>query len=150
MSWFNRILSNVLSGERRLASAVVPRSIQRGFADLGNWITGYVKVDQTPRVFNEIAEHVRANYPPLTPTPLSVPQPPRQRSIINPSQRPTLDQFAYRLDVSGLRGFANVYTIDGNKSSLIPPFFLRRTRYNITKILGENRRTNVILILAGG
>ena len=108
MSWFNRISSNVLSGARRLDSAVVPRSIQLGFADLGNWITEYVGVDQTPRVFNEIVEHVRANYPPPIPDPLSVPQPPRLRSIINPSRRPTQDQFAYRLDVSGLRGFANI------------------------------------------
>ena len=42
MSWFNRISSNVLSGARRLASAVVPQSVQRRFADLGIWIYDYV------------------------------------------------------------------------------------------------------------
>ena len=76
MSWFNRISSNVLNGTSRQASAVIPGCIQRRLADLGNWIY-YVGPEQTPRVFNEIVEHVRANYPPPTPAPLSVPEPPR-------------------------------------------------------------------------
>ena len=50
MSWFNRIPSNVLSGTRRLASADVPQSVQRRFADLGSWIYDYVGPEQTPRV----------------------------------------------------------------------------------------------------
>ena len=43
MSWLNRIrstarrvASNVLSGVRRLASSVIPESVQRRVADFGN------------------------------------------------------------------------------------------------------------------
>ena len=74
MSWFNRIrstasrtASNELSGARRLASSVIPesvQSVQRRVTDFGNWLTGYVRPGQTPQVLNEIVEHVRANYPP--------------------------------------------------------------------------------------
>ena len=46
MNWFKRITStarqaasNVLFGARRLASAVVPESIQRRFTNFGNWLT---------------------------------------------------------------------------------------------------------------
>ena len=39
MSWFNRILS----GTRRLASAVIPESVQRKLTDFSNWPTGYVE-----------------------------------------------------------------------------------------------------------
>ena len=49
MSWFNRITStasraasNVLSGPRRLASSVIPESVQRRVTDFGNWLTGRV------------------------------------------------------------------------------------------------------------
>ena len=59
MSWFNRISSNILSGARRLASAVVPRSIQRKFADLGNLIYNSVGPEQTSQ---EVVEHVRATF----------------------------------------------------------------------------------------
>ena len=41
MSWVNRISSNVLSGARRLASAVKPESIQRRVSDFSNLLTGY-------------------------------------------------------------------------------------------------------------
>ena len=65
MCWFNRIrstgrhaASNVLSGARRLASAVIPESIQRRVTDLGNWIADYVRPEQTSQVLNEIVEHV--------------------------------------------------------------------------------------------
>ena len=71
MSWFNRIrstasraASNVLSGVRRLASSVIPESVQRRVTDFGNWITGRVGPEQTPQVLKEIVEHVRTNYPP--------------------------------------------------------------------------------------
>ena len=71
MSWLNRIrstasraASNVLSGARRLVSSVIPESVQRRVSDFGNWLTGRVGPDQTPRVLNEIVEHVRTNYPP--------------------------------------------------------------------------------------
>ena len=74
MSWFNRIrstasraASNVLSGARRLASSVIPESVQsctqRRVTDFGNWLTGHVGPEQTSQVLNEIVEHVRTNYP---------------------------------------------------------------------------------------
>ena len=50
MSWFNRILSEA----RRLASAVIPESVQRGVTDFGYWLTGYVGPEQTSQVLNEI------------------------------------------------------------------------------------------------
>ena len=62
MTYFNRISSNILSGARRLASAVIPESVQRRVTDFGNWLTGYVGPEQTSQVFD--VEHVRANYPP--------------------------------------------------------------------------------------
>ena len=71
MSWFNRIrstasraASNVLSGVRRLASSVIPESVQRRVTDFGNWLTGHVGLEQTSQVLNKIVEHVRTNYPP--------------------------------------------------------------------------------------
>ena len=71
MSWLNRIRStasrvafNVLSGARRLASSVIPESVQRRVTDFCNWLTGRVGPEQTPQVLNEIVEHVRTNYPP--------------------------------------------------------------------------------------
>ena len=45
MSWLNRIrstASNVLSRARRLASSIIPESVQRRVTDFGNWITGYI------------------------------------------------------------------------------------------------------------
>ena len=59
-----RLASDALSGVRRLASNIIPESVQRGITDFGNWFTGRVGPDQTPQVLNEIVEHVRANYPP--------------------------------------------------------------------------------------
>ena len=48
MSWFNRIrstasraASNFLSGARRLASSVIPESVQRRVTDFGNWLSGH-------------------------------------------------------------------------------------------------------------
>ena len=71
MSWLNRIRStasrtatNVLSGARRLASSVIPESVQRRVTDFGNWLTGRIGPEQTSQVLNEIVEHVRTNYPP--------------------------------------------------------------------------------------
>ena len=71
MSWFNRIrsatsrlASNALSGARRLASNIIPESVQRRITDFGNWLTDRVGPEQTPQVLNEIVEHVRTNYPP--------------------------------------------------------------------------------------
>ena len=95
MSWFNRIrsatgrlASNALSGARRLASNIIPESVQRRITDFGNWLTDRVGPDQTPQVLNEIVEHVRTNYPP------------RQ-------------SFEVRESNSALINFARVYTIDG-------------------------------------
>ena len=59
-----RAASNVCSGARRLALAVVPESVQRRFTDFGNWLTGCVEPTQIPHVLDERAEHVRRNYPP--------------------------------------------------------------------------------------
>ena len=115
----------------------IPGSIQRRFVDLGNWVNDYVEPEQTPRAFNLIVEHVRANYSPPTPAPFSVPEPPRLRSIINPAPRPAQDQFVYRLDVYGLYG--------KHLNSIL--FSYEGARDNITKILRENRGTKVILIL---
>ena len=71
MSWLNRIrsttsrlASSALSGLRRVASNIIPESVQRRVNDFGNWLTGRVGPEQTSQVLNEIVEHVRANYPP--------------------------------------------------------------------------------------
>ena len=68
MSWVNRIrstasraASNVLARARRLASTIIPESVQRRVTDL---VTGHVGPEQTSQVLNEIVEHVRTNYPP--------------------------------------------------------------------------------------
>ena len=95
MSWLNRIrsttsrlTSSALSGLRRVASNIIPESVQRRENDFGNWLTGRVGPEQTSQVLNEIVEHVRKNYPP------------RQ-------------SFEVRESNSALRNFARVYTIDG-------------------------------------
>ena len=127
MSWFNRIrsatsrlASNALSGARRLASNIIPESVQRRITDFGNWLTGHVGPDETPQVLNEIVEHVRVNYP---------------------SRQP----FEVRESNSALRNFAKVYTIDGIEG-FDARSFLDNVRENITRVLRENRGTKVKLI----
>ena len=116
MSWLNRIrstasraASNVLSGVRRLASNVIPETVQRRVTDFGNWITGYVGPEQTSQVLNEIVEHVRTNYPP------------RQ-------------SFEVRESNSALRKFARVYTINGIEG-YDARSFLQDASQNITSVL---------------
>ena len=127
MSWFNRIrsatsrlASNTLSGARRLASNIIPESVQRRITDFGNWLTGRVGPDETPQVLNEIVEHVRTNYPPRQP-------------------------FEVRESNSALRNFARVYTVDGIEG-VDARGFLGSVRENITRVLRENRGTKVKLI----
>ena len=127
MSWLNRITStasraasNVLSGPRRLASNVIPESVQRRVTDFCNWINGYVGSEQISRVLNEIVDHVRTNYPP------------RQ-------------SFEVRESNSALRNFARVYTIDGIEG-YDARSFLDGARENMTSVLRNNRRTKVKLI----
>ena len=127
MSWFNRIrsatsrlASNALSGARRLASNIIPESVQRRITDFGNWLTGHVGPDKTPQVLNEIVEHVRTNYPPRK-------------------------SFEVRESNSALRNFAKVYTIDGIEG-FDARNFLDNARENITRVLRENRQTKVKLI----
>ena len=127
MSWFNRIrsatsrlTSNALSGARRLASNIIPESVQRRITDFGNWLTGHVGPDQTPQVLNEIVEHFRTNYPPRQP-------------------------FEVRESNSALRNFGKVYTIDGIEG-FNARSFLDNARENITRVLRENRQTKVKLI----
>ena len=131
MSWLNRIrstasraASKVLSGVRRLASNVIPESIQRRVTDFGNWITGYIGSEQISRVLNEIVEHVRTNYP---------------RSIVE------LQSFEVRESNSALRNFAIIYTIDGIEG-YDARSFLDGARENMTSVLWNNRRTKVKLI----
>ena len=122
MNWFNRITSttsrlasNALSGAWRLASNIIPESVQRRITDFGNWLTGRIGPDQTPQVLNEIVEHVRTNYPP------------RQ-------------SFEVRESNSALRNFARVYTIDGIEG-FDARSFLDSARENITRVLRENWET---------
>ena len=117
MSWFNRI-RNVTN---RLASSIIPQSVQRGLTDLGNLIINRVRPDQRFQALDEIVEHVRANYPP----------------------RPS---FEVRESDSALREFARVYTIEGIEG-YDARSFLDSARENITRILRNNRRTKVKLIL---
>ena len=127
MSWFNRIrsatsrlVSNTLSGARRLAKNI-RESVQRSITDFGNWLTGRVGPEQTPQVLNKITEHVRTNYPP------------RQ-------------SFEVREINSALAEFARVYTIGGIEG-FDARSFLDSARENITRVLRINRRTKVKLVL---
>ena len=127
MSWFNRIrsatsrlASNTLSGARRLASNI-RESVQRTINDFGNWLTGRVEPEQIPQVLNEITEPIRTNYPPRQP-------------------------FEVRESNSALRNFARVYTVDGIEG-VDARTFLGSVRENITRVLRNNRRTKVKLIL---
>ena len=95
MSWFNRIrstasreASTALSGVRRVASNIIPESVQRRVTEFGNWLIDRVGPEQTAQVLNEIVEHVRTNNPPRQP-------------------------FEVRESNSALRDFPRVYTIDG-------------------------------------
>ena len=117
MSWFNRFTSRA----RRLASNITD-SVRRRVTDFGNWLTDYVGPGQTSRVLREVAEHVRENYP--------------------PQQQP----FEVRESASALRNFTRVYTINGREGIDVQPFF-QSVRGNITRILRNNRRTKVKLVL---
>ena len=117
MSWFIRLAS----GARQLASSIIPQSVQRGLTDLGNLLINSVRPDQRLQALDEIVEHVRANYPP------------RQ-------------SFEVRESDSALRNFARVYTVDG-MVGYDARSFLDCVRENITRILRNNRRTKVKLIL---
>ena len=108
------------SGARRLASNMTD-SVRRRVTDFGNWLTGYVGPDQTSRVLREVAEHVRENYPPQQP-------------------------FEVRESASALRNFARVHTINGREGIDVQPFF-QSVRGTITRILRNNRRTKVKLVL---
>ena len=126
MSWFNRIrkltnrlASDALSGARRLASNIT-ESARRRVTNFGNWLTGYVGPEQTPRVLREIVEHVRSNYP-------------------------TIQSFEVRESESALRDFARVYTINGMEG-YDAQSFLYGARENITSVLRNNRRTKIKLI----
>ena len=128
MSWFNRIrstasrvASTALSGVRRVASNIIPESVQRRVTDFGNWLTDRVGPEQTSQVLNEIVEHVRTNYPP------------RQ-------------SFELRESNSTLRRFTRVHTIDG-LGGYDAESFLGNARENMTRVLRNNRRMKVKLIL---
>ena len=108
------------SGARRLASNIMD-SVRRRVTDFGNWLTGYVGPDQTSQVLREVAEHVRENYPPQQP-------------------------FEVRESASALRNFARVHTINGREGIDVRPFF-QSVRGSITRILCNNRRTKVKLVL---
>ena len=108
------------SGVKRLATNMT-NSVRRRVTDFGNWLTGYVGPDQTSRVLREVAEHVRENYPPQEP-------------------------FEVREGASALRNFARVYTINGREGTDVRSFFLN-VRGSITRILRNNRRTKVKLVL---
>ena len=115
-----RVASNVLSGVRRVASNIIPESVQRRVNDFGNWLTDRVGPEQTSQVLNEIVEHIRTNYPP--------------RQL-----------FEVRESNSALRNFARVYTIDGIEG-FDARSFLDGARENMTRVLRNNRRTKVKLI----
>ena len=108
------------SGARRLASNMA-NSVRRRVTDFGNWLTGYVGPDQTSQVLREVAEHVRENYP---------------------LQQP----FEVREGASALRNFVRMYTINGREGTDVRSFFLN-VRGSITRILRNNRRTKVKLVL---
>ena len=78
---------------------------------------GYVGPEQTSRVFDEIVEFVRANYPP------------RRSLEIGESD-------------SALRGFTRVYTIN-DIEEYDARRFLQDARQNVTSVLRNNQRTKV-------
>ena len=117
MSNFNRIRNTA----SRLASSIIPQSVQRGLVDLGNLLINRVRPDQRLQALDEIVERVRRNYPPRQP-------------------------FEFRESNSALRNFARVYTIEGIEG-VDARSFLDSARENITRVLRENRETKVKLIL---
>ena len=116
----SRAASNLLAGARRLASTIIPESIQGRVTDFGNWLTGHVGPEQTSQVLNEIVEHVRTNYPPI-------------------------QSFEVGESDSALREFTRVYTINGIEG-YDARRFLQDARQNITSVLRNNRKTKVKLI----
>ena len=116
MSLLNRIRNTA----NRLASSIIPQSVQRGLMDLGNLLINRVRPDQRLQALAEIVDHVRTNYPP------------RQ-------------SFEVRESNSALRNFSRVYTIEGIEG-YDARSFLQNTRQNITSVLRNNRRTKVKLI----
>ena len=116
MSFFNRIRNTA----SRLASSIIPQSVQRGLVDLGNLLINRVRPDQRLQALDEIVERVRRNYPPRQP-------------------------FEVRESNSALRNFARVYTIEGIEG-VDARTFLYHTRENITSVLRNNTRTKVKLI----
>ena len=84
MSFFNRIRNTA----SRLASSIIPQSVQRRLVDLGNLLINRVRPDQRLQALDENVERVRRNYPPRQP-------------------------FEVRESNSALRNFARVYTVDG-------------------------------------
>ena len=117
MSFFNRIRNTA----SRLASSIIPQSVQRGLVDLGNLLINRVRPDQRLQALDEIVEHVRTNYPPRQP-------------------------FEVRESNYALRNFTRVYTIEGIEG-VDARTFLDSARENITSVLRENRETKVKLIL---
>ena len=117
MSLFNRIRNTA----SRLASSIIPQSVQRGLMDLGNLLINRVRPDQRLQALTEIVDHVRANYRP------------RQ-------------SFEVRESDSALSNFTRVYTVDG-REGYDARSFLDNVRENITSVLRNNRRTKVKLIL---
>ena len=113
-------INRFTSRARRLVSNITD-SVRRRVTDFGNWLTGYVGPDQTSQVLREVAEHVRENYPPQQP-------------------------FEVIESASALRNFTRVYTINGREGIDVQPFF-QSVRGNITRILRDNRRTKVKLVL---
>ena len=116
MSFFNCIRNTA----SRLASSIIPQSVQKGLMDLGNLLINRVRPDQRLQALDEIVEHVRTNYPP--------------RQL-----------FEGRESNSALRNFTRVYTIDGIEG-YDARTFLHHMRENITSVLRNNRRTKVKLI----
>ena len=117
MSLFNRIRNTA----SRLASSIIPQSVQRGLMDLGNLLINRVRPDQRLQTLTEIVDHVRANYP-------------------------HRQSFEVRESDSALSNFARVYTVDG-REGYDARSFLDNVRENITSVLRNNRRTKVKLML---
>ena len=117
----SNVVSGVTSGARRLASAVVPETVQRRISSFNDWLTSYVNPTQINQVLDEVTEHVRRNYPPRQP-------------------------FEIREARSALRRFTTQFIIEG-RNGYSPQSFFNDTRQAVTNLLKNNRRTKVKLIL---